>query len=138
MKHDPLFSSTARAPTTGTLAQVKEYWRETWPNAMDARMQPRRSTAEEIFPHLARAPSPRTGNPTSGSVTSSARAPHSPARAEAFPAPTSARPAVEGSRAVGSRLPVLHAAGGSFISEREAQRGAISPLEALFPGGVAK
>ncbi len=36
-----------------------------------------------------------------------------------------------------SRAPVV-AGRGSFFSAEEAQRGAVSPLERLYPGGVAK
>jgi hypothetical protein len=133
-----IFSSTTRPPPTGTLAEVRHYWRETWPVAMDARMQPRRTTAEELFPHLAlnRSPSPRTGNPrtsSSGVATAPARVAHSPARAGAFlarsSAPHSAPVEGRGARAVGPSPPGSMSAGrGSFFSEREAARGAQSPL----------
>jgi hypothetical protein len=119
MKHEPLFSSTARPPTTGTLAQVKEYWRETWPDAMDARLQPRRAMAVEMFPHLALdRPAPtRTATASAASVA-------------APKARTSKAQALRPSPAD------LHAPGrGTFFSEREAARGATSPLDGRVKGG---
>lgn len=101
---------TSGAPPKGTNAQVVEYWRETYPQAMDAwqrRSRPRQSAAREIFSYL----------------------------------PTSVRPfPVEGKKPVptpraSSPSPMR---GGLFISKAETERGAVSPLEALYPGGVAK
>jgi hypothetical protein len=100
MSRANIFSSTARPPPTGTLAEVRHYWRETWPNAMDARMQPRRSTAEEVFPHLA--------------------LDRSPARSSAPQAPQTAG-------AVGPSGS-LHGQRGSFIDPAQQARSCVSPL----------
>jgi hypothetical protein len=113
MNRADIFSSTARPPTQGTLAQVREYWTETWPNAMDARMQPRRTTAEELYPHLALERTPSRSAPTVTRTSTTGAAPartHSPVRA------------------VGSRSSLSMSASGSFFSAAEAQRAHVSPL----------
>jgi hypothetical protein len=122
-----IFSSTARPPPTGTLAEVRHYWRETWPNAMDARLQPRRATAEEVFPHLAlnRAPSSAPVKRTSTVAVGPARVAHSPAARAG--ARTSAPQAPQTAVAVGP-AGSLHGQRGSFIDPAQQARGCVSPL----------
>ena len=84
---------TSGAKPQGSLRAYREYWSETWTEAMLRAFPGQRSDpAAELYPYLPHSSAPRS--------------------------PT--------------RLPT-----GAFFSKAEAQRGATSPLEALYPGGVA-
>jgi len=107
MSRADIFSSTTRPPPTGTLAQVRHYWRETWPEAMSrAFPAARQSAAREMYSYL----------------------------------PSSAPSPFRGGRGVGVVGTARYSMGelGTFFDPAQQERGAISPLEALFPGGVAK
>jgi hypothetical protein len=109
---------TSGAPRKGTNAQVVEYWREAWPEAMDAwqrRSRPRQAAAVEIFSHL----------PTSAPPARESRA------ATSAPQPRLGGHAVAGAAPVRAAIPQART-GGLFVDAAQTERAAVSPL-----GGVA-
>ena len=120
MKHDAIFSSTTRPQ--GTLAQWRDYWAE-YPDRFSRALRPpaRQSAAAEVFPHL---------NRLDSALTASAVATSAPRLRT-----------VEGVKSSGAGpAPSSHSPGerGLFVDPAQQERGAVSPLEALYPGGVAR
>jgi hypothetical protein len=120
VKHEPLFSSTARPQST--LAQWRDYWAE-YPDRFSRALRPpqRQTAAREMYSYLpSSAPSP--------SVEGRARA-VGPARSLHGELGTPIRTAPSSSGAGASPVrasPVLRT--GDFFSAAEAQRAHVSPL----------
>jgi hypothetical protein len=100
---------TDTAKPKGTNAQVREWWRDEYPKAIDRtlRARDRHGMAQEFYPYLPASPT-RTG------AASSAGAQRH-------------RPTVGVGAGVGPARS-LHGELGTFFSEREAARGCVSPL----------
>jgi hypothetical protein len=111
-----IFSSTARAQST--MSAVKDYWAN-YPDRVQRALRPppRASAAREMFPHLSASPTPSSAPATAPRPVAAPARTHSPVRA------------------VGSRSSFSMVASGSFFSEREAARGAVSPLDGRVKGG---